>query len=156
MNNSFEREVVICLNTYFTRNRKKGFAYRLKQSTFNTQYVDIIVDSPDREFYLAVECKSLKGEKLYFTSNFHKDKDGVHQIDNISGFVNYTGRKGFLAVEFRGRKNEAYLMPWKTVLEFFDKQASIPIEEFRKWIPLTRVAGGYTLESLSIADSHND
>lgn len=148
MNNSFEREVVICLNSYFTKNRKKGFAYRLKQATFNTQYVDIIVDSPDREFYLAVECKSLKGTKLYFTSNFHKDKDGVHQIDNISGFINYTGRRGFIAVEFRGKKNEAYLMPWERVLELFDTQASIPIEEFRKYIPLTRVQGGYILESL--------
>lgn len=150
MNNTFERDMITCLNSYFTKNRKKGFAYRLKQSTFNTQYVDIIVDSPDREFYLAIECKSLKGNKLYFTSNFHKDKYGVHQIDNISGFINYTGRKGFIAVEFRGRKNEAYLMPWEVLLEYFDKQASIPIDEFKKWIPLTRTDGGYILESLCI------
>ncbi|HJJ42097.1 MAG TPA: Holliday junction resolvase, partial [Methanocorpusculum sp.] len=85
--NSFELEVVHSFNSFFTENRKLGFAYRLKQSTFNTQYVDILVDSPDKNYYLAVECKSLAGDKLYFTSNFHKDKNGVHQIDSISGFV---------------------------------------------------------------------
>ncbi len=151
MNNDFEREMVICMNRFFTENKMKGFAYRLKQAQFNTQYVDIIVDSLDPAYYLAIECKSLKGTRLYFTSNFHKDKDGVHQIDTISGFVKYTGRRGFIAVEFRGQgsKNEAYLMPWSKVLEFFAKQPSIPIEEFRKYIQLERVPGGYRLPTLN-------
>ena len=72
MNNSFEREMVQCMNRFFTENRKRGFAYRLKQSTFNTQYVDIIVDSKEPGYYLAIECKSLKGKRLSFSSNFHK------------------------------------------------------------------------------------
>ncbi|MBP3443235.1 MAG: Holliday junction resolvase, partial [Methanocorpusculaceae archaeon] len=119
---------------------------RLKQSTFNTQYVDIIVDSKEPGYYLAIECKSLKGKRLSFSSNFHKDKDGVHQIDNISGFISYTGRRGFLAAEFRGgQKNEAYLMPWELVLEYFDSAASIPIEAFRECIVLERIPGGYRL-----------
>ena len=99
MANEFERAVVICINRYFTEHRMKGFAYRLKQAHFNTQYVDIIVDSPDPSFYLAIECKSVKGKRISFSSNFHKDKDNVHQIDNISGFLKYTGRRGFLAVD---------------------------------------------------------
>ena len=146
MNNSFEREMVQCMNRFFTENRKRGFAYRLKQSTFNTQYVDIIVDSKEPGYYLAIECKSLKGKRLSFSSNFHKDKDGVHQIDNISGFISYTGRRGFLAAEFRGgQKNEAYLMPWELVLEYFDSAASIPIEAFRECVVLERIPGGYRL-----------
>ncbi|HJJ53959.1 MAG TPA: Holliday junction resolvase [Methanocorpusculum sp.] len=138
------------MNRYFTENKMKGFAYRLKQSHFNTQYVDIIVDSLNPTYYLAIECKSLNGSRLYFTSNFHKDKEGVHQVDNISGFVKYTGRCGYLAVEFRGqgRKNEAYLMPWTKVLEFFETSKGISIDEFRKCIPLERSAGGYRLECL--------
>ncbi|HJJ29837.1 MAG TPA: Holliday junction resolvase [Methanocorpusculum sp.] len=150
MANDFEREMVICMNRYFTENKMKGFAYRLKQSHFNTQYVDIIVDSLNPTYYLAIECKSLNGNRLYFTSNFHKDKEGVHQIDNISGFVRYTGRCGYLAVEFRGqgRKNEAYLMPWTKVLEFFETSKGISIDEFRKCTPLERSAGGYRLECL--------
>jgi Holliday junction resolvase len=151
MKNDFEREMVICMNRFFTENKKKGFAYRLKQSHFNTQYVDIIVDSLDPAYYMAIECKSLNGTRLYFTSNFHKDKDGVHQVDNISGFVKYTGRRGYLAVEFRGQgpKNEAYLMPWNMVLAFFEKQPSIPVQEFRNCIQLERVPGGYRLPGLN-------
>ena len=151
MKNDFEREMVICMNRFFTENKKKGFAYRLKQSHFNTQYVDIIVDSLDPAYYMAIECKSLNGKRLYFTSNFHKDKDGVHQVDNISGFVKYTGRSGYLAVEFRGQgpKNEAYLMPWSMVLEFFAKQPGIPLDEFRNCIQLERVPGGYRLPVLN-------
>ncbi len=151
MANDFEREMVICMNRYFTEHRMRGFAYRLKQAHFNTQYVDIIVDSLDPAFYLAIECKSLKGKRLFFTSNFHKDKNGVHQVDNISGFLKYTGRRGFLAAEFRGigPKNEAYLLPWEQVLEFFGTQASITLDEFRKGIPLERMPYGYHLTSLA-------
>ncbi|MCQ2376608.1 MAG: Holliday junction resolvase [Methanocorpusculum sp.] len=146
MKNSFERDMVICMNRYFTEHRMRGFAYRLKQSTYNTQYVDIIVDSREPGYYLAIECKSLLGTRLSFSSNFHKDKDGVHQIDNISGFIQYTGRDGYLAAEFRGgKKNEAYLMPWKLVLEYFDSAASIPIDAFRRCICLERINGGYRL-----------
>ncbi|MDR3102626.1 MAG: Holliday junction resolvase [Methanocalculaceae archaeon] len=150
MANEFERAVVICVNRYFTEHRMKGFAYRLKQAQFNTQYVDILVDSPDHTFYFAIECKSITGKRLSFTSNFHKDKDGVHQIDNISGFLKYTGRQGFLAAEFRGNgPREAHLMPWEMVLTFFDLQASIPLDEFRKCIPLERTSYGYRLDSLT-------
>jgi len=146
MKNSFERDMVQCMNRYFTENRKRGFAYRLKQSTYNTQYVDIIVDSRDPSYYLAVECKSLLGTRLSFSSNFHKDKDGIHQIDNISGFIQYTGRTGYLAVEFRGgRKNEAYMMPWNMVLEYFGSAASIPKDAFESCICLERISGGYRL-----------
>lgn len=149
--NSFELELVHSFNTFFTENRKLGFAYRLKQSTFNTQYVDIIVDSPDPNYYLAVECKSLTGDKLYFSSNFHKDKNDVHQIDNISGFIRYTGRRGFIAVEFRdssSRKREAYLMPWEKLLEFFETEKGISIDEFRNYIPLERVSSRYIFPGL--------
>lgn len=146
MKNSFERDMVMCMNRFFTENRKRGFAYRLKQATYNTQYVDIIVDSRDPAYYLAIECKSLLGTRLSFTSNFHKDKEGVHQIDNITGFIQYTGRTGYLAAEFRGgRKNEAYLMPWPLVLEYFDSAASIPKEAFEECIVLERISGGYRL-----------
>ena len=146
MNNSFEREMVQCFNRYFTEHRLIGFAYRLKQGRFNTQYVDIVVDSCVPGFYLSVECKSLKGTRLSFTSNFHKDKDDVHQIDNISGFIKYTGRTGYLAVEFRnGKKNEAFLMPWKLVEEYYVSAKSIPIESFKNCICLERITGGYRL-----------
>lgn len=151
MSNDFERAMVVCMNKHFTEKRMKGFAYRLKQNRFNSQYVDVIVDSLNPEYYLAIECKSIKSKRLSFSSNFHKDKHGMHQIDNISAFLKYTGRRGYLAVEFRGlgNKNEAYLMPWSTLLEFYDTETSISVDEFRKHICLDRNTAGYRLSSLS-------
>ncbi len=134
------------MNHFFTENRKRGLAYRLKQSTYNTQYVDIIVDSRDPTYYLAIECKSFLGTRLSFSRNFHINKEGGHQVDNISGFIQSTGRTGYLAAEFRsGRKNEAFLMPWKLVQEYFDSAASIPKDAFENCICLERVNGGYRL-----------
>ena len=150
MSNDFERSIVVCINRYFTEHRIKGYAYRLKQSRFSTQYVDIIVDSPDQSYYLAIECKSLLGTRLSFSSNFHKDKYNVHQIDNISGFLKYTGRKGYLAVEFRSPnvKNEAYLIPWETLIKYYDTQLSIQKSEIENCIQLKRIPDGYYIESL--------
>ncbi|ADN35766.1 conserved hypothetical protein [Methanolacinia petrolearia DSM 11571] len=144
----FERDIVKCFNEYFERTGAKGYAYRLKQSRFITQYVDVLSDSLDPRYYLAIECKSLKGKKLYFTQHFHEDKDGVHQVDAISEFIHKTGRQGFLAVEFRagaGKPKEAYLLPWDLVIEFRKKNAGISKEDFSAGIRLERSGGGYTL-----------
>jgi len=144
----FEREIAKCFNEYFERVGAKGYAYRLKQSRFITQYVDVLSDSLDPRYYLAIECKSLKGKKLYFTQHFHEDKNGIHQVDAISDFILKTGRRGFLAVEFRagaGKPKEAYLLPWNLVIEFREKNAGISKDDFSAGIKLGRSAGGYIL-----------
>ncbi|MEA2034718.1 MAG: hypothetical protein U9N40_04400 [Euryarchaeota archaeon] len=43
--NEFERNIVHCLNVFFDNNTVSGFSYRLKQAKFNSQYVDVLVDS---------------------------------------------------------------------------------------------------------------
>ena len=148
----FERDMVHCLNRYFEDNGLKGYAYRLKQSKYNTQYVDILVDSLNPQYYLAVECKSLKGKKIYFKQHFHEDKDGVHQIDAIKDFIGKTGRKGFLAVEFRsggGKPNRAFMIQWQTVLRIRETAPGISLDEIvREGVELTRSKGGYVLEGL--------
>ncbi len=147
----FEREMVHCLNSFFEDSGVGGFAYRLKQARFNTQYVDVIVDSLDPRYYLAIECKSLKGSKIYFTQHFHKDKNGTHQVDSISEFLTRTGRRGYLAVEFRGgsgKPNEAYLLPWHTITTEYASCPGITKDQFREGIALTRSKSGYTLEQL--------
>lgn len=148
---SFERDIARCLNEYFLRIGAKGYAYRLKQSKFNTQYVDVLSDSLDPRYYLAIECKSLKGNKLYFTQHFHEDKNGVHQVDAISSFIEKTGRKGFLAVEFRagpGKPKEAYLLPWDIVIEIRGENAGISRDNFSRGIRLDRSSDGYHLDTL--------
>jgi Holliday junction resolvase len=147
----FERDIVHCMNYFLASARIGGFAYRLKQAKFNAQYVDVLVDSLDPRYYLAIECKSIRGKKLYFTQHFHQDKNNVHQVESIAEFVRKTGRRGFLAVEFRagsGRAKEAYLMPWEEVLGRYRADAGISIDAFRDSVPLERNGDTYTLASL--------
>jgi Holliday junction resolvase len=147
----FEREIVHCLNRFFEAGHRKGFAYRLKQHKFSTQYVDVLVDSLDPRYYLAIECKSISDKKLYFSQHFHLDRKKVHQVDAITEFLVRTGRTGYLAVEFRfgaGKPKEAYLVPWETVRRHYTENAGIGIDHCRNCISLSRSADGYTLDSL--------
>ena len=147
----FEREVVHCFNRFFEARHIRGFAYRLKQHKFSTQYVDVLVDCINPSYYCAVECKSIMDKKLYFSQHFHSDRKNVHQVDAIADFLNKTGRVGYLAVEFRseGKHNEAYLIPWNIVTEHFRDNRGIAINDARCGTPLVRLHGTYVLESLN-------
>ena len=147
----FEREIVHCLNRFFKTHHIQGFAYRLKQHKFTSQYVDVLVDSLNPSYYLSIECKSIIDKKLYFSQHFHSDKKNVHQVDAISDFLAKTGRIGFLAVEFRqgpGKPSEAFLIPWATVVVHFRENKGITIDDARAGIALSRSKGGYVLERM--------
>lgn len=96
---NFERAVVKAFNDYFIESGIKGYAYRMHQTKFLPQDIDILVDSPNRNYYLAIECKSrtisptLKG--IYFDPHMKK------QITNQTIFLEKTGRAGYMALEFR-------------------------------------------------------
>jgi Holliday junction resolvase len=148
----FEREIVHCLNRFFTRNHIQGFAYRLKQHKFTNQYVDVLVDSLNPTYYLSIECKSIIDKKLYFSQHFHTDKNKVHQVDAISEFLARTGRIGYLAVEFRqgpGRASEAFLIPWPVVVGHYRTNRGISIDDARAGIALERSKDGYLLASFN-------
>jgi Holliday junction resolvase len=148
----FEREIVHCLNRFFKTHHIQGFAYRLKQSRFTSQYVDVLVDSLNPSYYLSIECKSIIDKKLYFSQHFHLDKNKVHQVDAISDFLKKTGRIGYLAVEFRqgpGKASEGFLIPWPFVVEHFKTNKGITVEEARSCIVLARCKDGYLLESMN-------
>jgi Holliday junction resolvase len=147
----FEREMVACLNRFFEAGKRQGFAYRLKQHKWSTQYVDVLVDSLDPRYYCAIECKSIRGKKLYFSQHFHNDRNHVHQVDSISAFLSRTGRRGYLAIEFRfgsGKAREAYLIPWDSLVRFHRTAPGIGIDEFRAFIALLRTPEGYLLPEL--------
>ncbi|MGD0080323.1 MAG: Holliday junction resolvase [Methanoregula sp.] len=147
----FEREIVHCLNRYFKTHHIQGFAYRLKQHKFTSQYVDVLVDSLNPSYYLSIECKSIMDKKLYFSQHFHADKNNVHQVDTISDFLSKTGRTGYLAIEFRhgpGKANEAFLIPWATVIEHFRNNRGITVEDAKDCIALGRTRDGYCVEQL--------
>jgi Holliday junction resolvase len=147
----FEREIVRCLNRFFVSNHIQGFAYRLKQHKFTSQYVDVLVDSLNPSYYLSIECKSIGDKKIYFSQHFHADKNNVHQVDAISDFLAKTGRIGFLAVEFRqgpGKANEAYMLPWAVVVAHYRENRGITIDDARACVALGRCKDGYVLEKL--------
>ena len=73
-------------------------------------------------------------------------------MDAITDFLNRTGRAGYLAIEFRpgaGKQNEAYLIPWGVVVDYFRTNRGIGIDDARKGIALVRLHGTYILETLN-------
>ena len=148
----FEREIVHCLNHFLKTHHIQGFAYRLKQSRYTNQSVDVLVDSLSPDYHLSIECKSIIDKKLYFSQHFPLDKDGIHQVEAISEFLNETHRTGYLAVEFRqgpGKVNEAFLIPWPVVVGHYKADKGITIDHARAAITLSRSKGGYLLETLN-------
>lgn len=130
MVNAFEDNMVTALNALIRDTEVVGFAHRLPQIKYRKQIVDVLSDSPDPRFYLAVECKSMKEPgRLGFSDHFGiGKKSGRNQIELIDSFVANTGRLGFVAVEFRSVK-EARLIPWLDVMTFYDAHAaSIPFD----------------------------
>jgi len=148
----FEREMVGCLNRFFSSHHIPGYAFRPHQRRHDTCPMDVLADSPDPSWCLAIECKSIGDRKLYFSQHFRVDKDRVHEVDAHSDFLQKTGRSGYLAVEFRqgpGYTSEAFLIPWKVVAGHFAVCRGISIEDARSCIMLSRTKEGYRIESLN-------
>jgi hypothetical protein len=151
---SFEWDLVQALNNHFKGKGIQAKAYRLKQTMYISQNLDILSDSADQKYYLGIECKSvnaLKYKKVYFSTYFSVSR-GIHQLDRIATFLEETGRKGYLAVELRlggGRKREAYLLDFKDV---YDKYKSgvigLGLDDIRKGIPLLRNGKGYEVQRI--------
>jgi Holliday junction resolvase len=117
MATSFETQLVHAFQSYFDENGIKAVAYRYRQLMWCGQFTDIAIDSPIPQYYLGIECKSIQTKKLYFSAHFQTD-----QIHNMNRFLYKSGRKGYLALEFRhrGTKSEAYLIPWEHVNKKID------------------------------------
>jgi hypothetical protein len=150
----FEGRVVKLINEdYFSALQRPGFAYRLKQSRWNTQFIDVLVDSRSPGFYLAIECKSIdpkKTKKFYFSS--WQRVSGKHQVDTISEFVDKTQRFGIMAAEIRkGRgpiPNDVFLIPWAHVRNAYEtgKKAIDPAQLPGTYPRLKKVGGLLNLE----------
>ncbi|TGC10982.1 hypothetical protein [Methanolobus halotolerans] len=151
----FERTLVQSFNIYFEESNLKGIAHRLKQHRFTPQFLDVLVDSLDPDYYLGIECKSIsvdKGAKaLYFTQHFTIDKNGSHQIDRISDFLIRSGRTGFLAIELKmgvGKSREAYIIPWDVLRDRFheDGRTKFTVNEIQEFCRIERKANKYIID----------
>jgi Holliday junction resolvase len=147
----FERALVNSFNSFFEEEEIEGIAHRKKQHRFSSQLCDVLVDSPHETFYLAIENKSVKVDstnKLYFSQHFSKS-DGGHQVERISDFIDRSGRKGFLAVEFkrgRGKSRRAYMVPWRELRRIYEKgEAGLHLDEIRSFPEIFRDSEDYDL-----------
>ncbi|MDM7934595.1 MAG: hypothetical protein QUS08_04300 [Methanothrix sp.] len=152
----FEWALTSALNSFFEREGIQAIAYRLRQSRFASQLVDILVDSRRPEFYLAIECKSLDARRtgaLYFKQHF-SSAAGAHQLERETEFIVRSGRKGILAVELRhgtGRARTAHLVPWGQVYQAWESgRPGLALEEIQANPPLERTAGSYEISRLDI------
>jgi Holliday junction resolvase len=152
----FEWALTTALNSFFEKEGIHAIAYRLKQSRFSSQLVDILVDSRIPEYYLAIECKSLDARKtksLYFKQHFSLAA-GNHQLARETEFIIRSGRQGILAVELRhgvGKSRTAYLVPWGQVYQSFHAgKVGLTLEEIENNPPLERKGGAYEISHLDI------
>ncbi|HUI40134.1 MAG TPA: hypothetical protein VLY86_04345 [Methanothrix sp.] len=152
----FEWALVNALNTFFQKEGITAIAFRLKQSRFVSQVVDILVDSRRPEYYLAIECKSLDARKtnsLYFKQHF-SSAAGAHQFARETEFLSRSGRHGILAVELRhglGRPKTAHLVPWGQVFESYDAgKKGLTLAEIEINPALERRGGTYEISRLDI------
>ena len=148
----FERALVNSFNSFFQNEEIEGIAHRKKQHRFSSQLCDVLVDSPHESFYLAIENKSVKTDstnKLYFSTPFSESEKG-HQVDRISDFIDRSGRKGYLAVEFRrgrGRSRKAYMVPWEDLRDTYESgEPGMSLERITEYPELFREKEDYDLE----------
>ncbi|MGI5991417.1 MAG: hypothetical protein ACOX79_07620 [Methanosarcina sp.] len=150
----FERMLVNSFNTYIEEKGIRAISYRLKQHRFTPQFLDVLVDSLNPDLYLGIECKSISVDKganaLYFSQHFTVDKNGVHQIERISDYLNKSGRRGFLAVELRmgaGYSREAYMIPWDELeREYLAQNLKLTLEEIRSFPEIKREGKDYRVD----------
>lgn len=150
----FEHMLVNSFNAYIEENGIRAISYRLKQHRFTPQFLDVLVDSLNPDLYLGIECKSISVDKganaLYFSQHFTVDKNGLHQIERISNYLNKSGRRGFLAVELRmgpGHGREAYMIPWNELAKkYFDKDLKLTLQEIRNFPEIKRQGKDYRVD----------
>ncbi|MBS1262978.1 MAG: hypothetical protein MAG715_00144 [Methanonatronarchaeales archaeon] len=151
----FERDLVRSFNDFFEERDLKAVAYRRKQHRFSSQVVDVLVDSLNPDFYLAIENKSISTAKgagaLYFSQHFTES-----QIPRLSGFLERSGRRGFLAVELKrgtGRKRRAFVVPWSDVeARWSSDEPGFPVDRLKGYSELERVGGRYEVGNAFEAD----
>jgi len=106
-----ENEVVRKLNQKFARESIHANSYRYPQQRGRNQACDVIVDSMDRSWFLAIEVKSLrKGKYLNFKDYFTVDKHGEHQLDRLCEFARAGDRHAIIVLFVResSRKRKIY------------------------------------------------
>ena len=152
----FEWALTHALNAFFEKDGVAAIAYRLKQSPFSAQFMDILVDSKTPEYYLAIECKSLDARKTksLYVGRYFSRAAGAHQLSRETEFITRSGRQGILAVELRrgaGKPRTAHLVPWGQIYQSFSEgKSGLSLRDIEINPPLERERGVYKISRLDI------
>lgn len=120
MKNTFERDIVNALNSWYLAEGLNAIAYKRYAPPRHDQEFDVISDSYDEALYLAFECKSVKFEKdgTFYWRKYLSTANDYNQIERETKWLDLTGRTGFFLVEFRfgpGKVKEAFIVPWRKI-----------------------------------------
>lgn len=116
------------------------------------QYVDILIDSPDREYYIGIEAKYAKADsntpKFYLSAKYQPE-----QIEKQVTFAEQTGRRIFVAVYVENHEGEDYELLFP--LSYFEEVLNSD-ESGIRWQQLVddgySFDGGLTLEDFEAAE----
>lgn len=132
-----EKEVVDKLNKKFSRELIHANAYRNPQARGQLQNCDVCVDSMIREWFIAIEVKSIRKDEYFnFLKYFTIDKRGEHQLDRLCEFARAGDREAIIVLFVRNstRNRSIYTFDALTlnVLRMEGKKSLKP-NEFKKY-----------------------
>lgn len=154
-----ESDLAKALNLFYYNNKIKAYAYRFPQSEkkmqkgVSNQPCDILSDSSDSKYYLAIEAKSMdisdKNQNLNFKSRF-TCTNNIHQLAHESCFCEITGRTGWLVVELRrgaGKPRKCHVINLNFACQKYKNgEKSLKLIEILTSPEIKRVGGKYVIE----------
>lgn len=116
----FENFVFRFLTDYLKERDINGVIYKIPESKFQGQIIDIFIDSYDFLF-VAIECKSiddskLKNNKIYLKNLSRKSAEYTHQFKKQHVFLEASNRYGLVAFQFTNL-NISVFVPHKWVYD---------------------------------------
>jgi hypothetical protein len=153
-----ENEIVKALNFFYHSNNIKAYAYRFPQSErkmqkgVSNQPCDILSDSSNSKYYIAIEAKSMdisdKNQNLNFKSRF-TCTNNIHQLEHESFFCELTGRTGWLVIELRrgaGKPRKCHVIDLNSVCHKYKAgEKSLKLVEILTSPEINRVGGKYVV-----------
>jgi len=129
--NKFENWALLKFRKVIEQKKQLAVIYRLKQSRFCSQVCDLLVDSRNTNYYLAIECKHRKDKiSLSFSGDFSESKEGG-QLERLETFCQLSGRKGIIL--FRSRKRVVVGSLTQILLEKRKGEKSIGLKNKKLW-----------------------
>jgi len=143
-----ESSLVGSFNSFYFSNKLKAFAFRLNQGMYyGDQLSDFLSDSLDRDYYFAVEAKSINSLK-YKTFNF-KSRFQENQLQKETQYCNRVGRQHFTAIELRegkGKKRTCHFIKSEELITKMNNRIkSIKTEDISSYPDIPRSGGKYVI-----------